>query len=128
MSVKDMMSILVVDDTSVSRGLIIASLEEIGFKKIDFAKDGASALDKASRQPTHLIISDHNMPGMSGLELLAKLRSQRATAKVGFVLISGTMTPQLIADAKKTGVNNILAKPFDTAKIRACLKPIVGPV
>ncbi|SFG14438.1 two-component system, chemotaxis family, response regulator CheY [Palleronia marisminoris] len=128
MSVKDTISILVVDDTSVSRGLITSSLEEIGFKKIDFAKDGESALDHALRKGCHLVISDQNMPGMSGLELLAKLRGHKTTAKVGFILVSGKLDQNLIDDARRHGANNVLAKPFDTPKLRACLKPMLGAV
>ena len=128
MSVKNSLSILVVDDTSVSRGLIIMSLEEIGFKRISFAKDGGSAFDLAVREGVHLVISDQNMPGMSGLELLGKLRQTRSTQKVGFILVSGKLDQSLIDDARRYGANNVLEKPFDTKKMRACLKPLVGVV
>ena len=80
MALRDSLSIMVVDDMSTSRSLIIMALEEMGIKKVDFAKDGTSALQALAARPVHLVISDYNMPGMDGLQLLQALRSNRSRA------------------------------------------------
>jgi two-component system chemotaxis response regulator CheY len=93
---------------------------------VDACSAGDVALDKATRQGFHIVISDHHMPGMTGLELLARLRSQKSTARIGFILISGSMNKAVLGDAQKWGLNNFLPKPFDTAKLKACLETVTG--
>lgn len=119
---------MVVDDTSVSRGLICMALDEIGIKNVHICRSGEEAYDFATRHGAHLVISDQNMPGLTGIQLLEKLRAQKATARIGFVLVSGSMTQSLLADARKFGLNNYLTKPFDTPKVRACLEAVTGPL
>jgi len=128
MSLRNSLKVLVVDDTSVSRGLICNSLEELGIKNVDFCSRGDTALDIATQRGIHLVISDHNMPGMTGIQLLEKLRTQKATSRIGFILVSGSMTQALLNDARKWGVNNFLPKPFDTPKLKACLETVTGPL
>lgn len=128
MSMRATLKILVVDDTSVSRGLITNALDEIGFANVDVCNAGDVAFNKASREGYHLVISDQHMPGMTGLELLANLRSQKATQRIGFILISGSMTKDILENAKKWGLNNFLPKPFDTPKMKACLETVTGPL
>lgn len=126
MSLKEKIRVLVVDDTSVSRGLICMSLEEIGIKNIDFCASGAEAYEIAQRKGVHIVISDYNMPGMDGIQLLAKLRGHKTTARVGFILISGSMTQKILTEARKYGLNNFLSKPFNTRKLKACLETVTG--
>ncbi|WGH80139.1 response regulator [Jannaschia ovalis] len=126
MSLKDQLSVVVVDDMSVSRGLILNALEQIGIGHVAALADGPTAFDHIARKGCHLVISDQNMPGMSGVELLAKLRQHAPTARVGFILISGTMTRELIETGRQFGLNNFLAKPFDANKVRDCIEAVVG--
>ena len=84
MSLKDSLRIMVVDDMSISRALITQSLEEIGVKNVGTESDPKAALGKLAAQPVHLVISDMNMPGMSGLDLLDALRHNRTTQRIGF--------------------------------------------
>lgn len=128
MSVKDRLSVMVVDDMSVSRGLIIQALEEIGLKSIDYCKDGESAFKRLAARPVHLVISDYNMPGANGLQLLAGLRQYKTTQKVGFILITGTASPELIEKGKQLGMNNYLKKPFSTTDLKVCIERVVGPL
>ena len=82
MSLKSTLSIMVVDDMSTSRGLITMALDEIGIKNVDFKSDGQSALTALAARPVHLVISDYNMPGLDGLQLLHGLRTNRSTQRI----------------------------------------------
>lgn len=128
MALRDSLSILIVDDMSTSRSLIIMALEEIGLKKLDFAKDGKDALQSLAKRPAHLIISDYNMPGMDGLHLLQALRQNRATQGIGFILVSGKFNQTIIDTGRKLGMNNFIQKPFTTAQMRDCIQAVTGPL
>ena len=126
MSLKETLTIMVVDDMSTSRGLITMALEEIGIKKVDFQSNGQDALRSISTRPVHLVISDYNMPGLDGLQLLESLRSNKLTSRIGFILVSGKLDETIIATGRKLGMNNFLRKPFSIAQLRQCLEAVVG--
>jgi two-component system, chemotaxis family, chemotaxis protein CheY len=128
MALKDSLSIMVVDDMATSRGLIIMALEEMGIKKIDFRKDGADALQSLVAKPVHLVVSDYNMPEMDGLGLLKSLRENRITSRIGFILVSGRITPEIMGAGKALGMNNYIQKPFSTQQLKACIQAVVGPL
>jgi len=111
MSILQKLEIMVVDDTSVSRMLITESLAEIGVKNISMAKDGKQALAALMAKPVHLVISDMNMPGLDGLGLLKALREFKPTAKIGFILLTGSADKSLIERGRQFGLNNFIAKP-----------------
>ncbi|MEL6933403.1 MAG: response regulator, partial [Pseudomonadota bacterium] len=114
MSTKDRLTVMVVDDMSVSRALIIQSLDDLGIRKVDYCVDGASAFKRLASQPVHLVISDYNMPGANGLQLLSGLRKYKTTQKIGFILITGMATAQIVDQGNELGMNNYLKKPFST--------------
>lgn len=128
MALRDNLRVMVVDDTSVSRALIIQSIEAMGIKHVQHAADGRKALDALTRSPAHLVVSDHNMPGMTGLEMLRVMRSGAATAKMAFILVTGRPDRALIEEGKKLGMNNFLPKPFKPADMKRCIEAVVGPV
>ena len=128
MALKDSLSIMVVDDMATSRGLIIMALEEMGIKKIDFRKDGVDALQSLVAKPVHLVVSDYNMPEMDGLALLKSLRENRITSRIGFILVSGRITPEIMSSGKALGMNNYIQKPFSTQQLKACIQAVVGPL
>lgn len=123
---KDSLSIMVVDDMSTSRGLILQALDEIGLYNCAYENSGTGALPKLAAKPVHLVISDHNMPGMSGLQLLQALRSNSSTARIGFILVTGRPTKEIIDTGRKLGMNNFLKKPFTTPQLKACIEQVVG--
>jgi two-component system, chemotaxis family, chemotaxis protein CheY len=126
MSLKDSLRVMVVDDMSVSRALISQSLDEIGVSHYATENDGRVALAKLVANPVHLVISDMNMPGMSGLQLLEALRQTRATQKIGFILITGTPSPEIMRVGRELGLNNLVRKPFTTAILRSAIESVVG--
>ncbi|GKY87699.1 response regulator [Sinisalibacter aestuarii] len=126
MPLRDQIRIIVVDDMSTSRGLITQALDGFGVRQVETAPDGPSALAKIARWPVHLVISDMNMPGMNGLQLLHALRSGAATRGVGFLLITGRADRQIVDTGKRLGMNNFLAKPFQPADLRGAIEAVVG--
>lgn len=126
MSLKDSLRVMVVDDMGVSRGLLIQAIEEMGIWKNQAENDGRAALNKLIADPVHLVLSDYNMPGMDGLELLKALRQNKSTARIGFILVTGNPTPDLVAKGKALGLNNIIKKPFSTASMKQCIESVVG--
>jgi two-component system, chemotaxis family, chemotaxis protein CheY len=112
MSLRESLRVMVIDDMSVSRALIEQSLDEMGIKHYQTENDGRRALGKLAANPVHLVISDMYMPGMTGLQLLSALRQARATQRIGFILITGSPTPEVVREGQELGLNNLVRKPF----------------
>ena len=126
MSLAAKLEVMVVDDTSVSRMLITESLNEIGITRLALCKDGKQALAALMIKPVHLVISDQNMPGLDGLGLLKALREFKPTAKIGFILVSGSPDKTLIERGRGLGLNNFIAKPFTTKAVRNAIEAVMG--
>lgn len=126
MSLKESIRIMVVDDMATSRGLITQALDEIGIKNYVTENDGSNALTKLAASPVHLVLSDFNMPGLDGLGLLKALRQNRSTQRIGFILVTGKPTPEIVAQAKTLGLNNMIKKPFTSVAMRQCIESVVG--
>ncbi|GBR26718.1 response regulator [Gluconobacter japonicus] len=119
---------LIVDDQTSIRQVLANSLAEIGFTHIAQRKDGKDALEYLEQNPTHLVISDFNMPVMDGLALLRAVRSNPKTQKVAFIILTSEASRELVQEAVKAGVNNFLAKPYTVAKLREVLEKVFGPI
>ena len=126
MSVRDKLRVLVVDDMSTSRGIILQALDAFGIRQVEYAGDGEAALNSLSKRPVHMVISDYNMPKMDGLKLLHAIRSEAAMAKTGFILISGRSDPAVLEAARKLRMNNFITKPFQHADLKAAIEAVVG--
>lgn len=126
MALRDQIRIMVVDDMSTSRGLITQALDAFGVRNVATSSDGPTALKTLEAKPVHLVISDFNMPGMDGLQLLHQLRSGAKTKGVGFILITGKADKAIIDKGKQLGMNNFLKKPFEPNDLRACIEAVVG--
>lgn len=126
MGLKDQLRVMVVDDMATSRGLITQALDDIGIKNYATENDGRRALERLTTAPVHLVLSDYNMPGLDGLGLLKAVRGQPATQKLGFILVTGRPTPELVSEAKRLGLNNMIKKPFTAASMKQCIESVVG--
>lgn len=117
MALKADIKILVVDDMSTMRKIIKNMLGQIGFTNITEADDGATAwpmIESASKEgaPYEFIISDWNMPQMSGLDLLKKVRATPGMEKLPFLMITAEAEQGNVVIAVKAGVSNFIVKPF----------------
>lgn len=126
MSLKDTLRIMVVDDMAISRGLLISALEEMGIFRVVAESSGRSAVDRIAKEPCHLILADYNMPGMDGIQLLEVLRRTRSTQRVGFILVTGSPTPEIIDRGRRLGLNNLVQKPFTTQSLKRAIESVVG--
>ncbi len=127
MSLRDSLRIMVVDDMSTSRGLIVQALEWMGIKHIAECRrrDGGDGQPGQERRCIWCS-SDYNMPGMDGLGLLQKLRTTPATAKLGFILVTGRADAALVQTGQKLGMNNLIKKPFTPQALKDCIERVVG--
>jgi two-component system chemotaxis response regulator CheY len=120
------LKVMVVDDTSVSRMLIVDGLNQIGIKNVAIAADGEQALKAMMAGPSHIVLSDFNMPKMDGLQLLRALREYAPTRQVGFILVTGRGDKELIMQGRAYGLNNYLPKPFTVESLKASIEAVVG--
>ena len=126
MSLRENLKILVVDDMSTSRGLLLQALDTLGIRNVSYATDGKDAMQKARTNPPHLVLSDLYMPEMNGLQLLQHLRHDPTTKRIGFILITGRSDEKVIKTGKSLGMNNFLPKPFTVADMKATIEAVVG--
>jgi two-component system chemotaxis response regulator CheY len=126
MSLAEQLKVLIVDDTTTSRMLVRDGLQEIGIKNISFASDGEQGLKHVMSTPTHLIISDFNMPKLDGLGLLQAIRKNGPTQKTPFIMLTGKGDKDLLQKAIQSGLNNYLTKPFTVPALKTALEAVVG--
>ncbi|WP_158814579.1 response regulator [Methylocapsa sp. S129] len=126
MALRDQLRVLVVDDTSVSRALICDALDQIGMKNVSIARDGEEGLHAMIAKPSHLVISDLNMPKLDGLGLLRAVRECEPIKKAAFILVTGRGDNAVVAQGRKYGLNNLLAKPFTVDSLRTSIEAVVG--
>ncbi len=126
MALRDQLRVLVVDDMSTSRGLIVQALDTFGVSHVTTAADAKAALVSLAQSPAHIVISDYNMPGSSGLDLLQALRGAQTTQSIGFILITGKADVEIIERGRTLGMNNYVKKPFEPSQLRHAIEAVVG--
>lgn len=108
---------LVVDDMDAIRTLVKACLKDLGATQIVVAFDGESAWDYVNSQTIDVIISDWDMPKMSGIELLTKVRSHEEYNHIPFLLLTAVNEKGNVVEALKAGVTDYLSKPFQPKEL-----------
>jgi two-component system chemotaxis response regulator CheY len=120
------MNILIVDDSKAMRHIIVRSLRDIGVANTTFleASDGSEALKVIRDAHPELVISDFNMPGMSGVDLLRAMRADGIATCFGFV--TSEASAQLKKEAMEAGAHFIATKPFTAASLSQTLQPVLA--
>lgn len=102
------------------------ALETIGFRNIQVAADGEQALNAMINTPSHIVISDMNMPKMNGLQLLRAIRNYKPISRTPFIILTGSPDKSFLDEGRKLGLNNYLAKPFSPPQLRQAIEAITG--
>jgi len=112
------MKVLVVDDFATMRRIVKNILNQIGFKNIIEADDGSSALEVLKKNKVDLIMSDWNMPKVTGLELLKAVRSDESMKDMPFLMVTAEGQKDSVVQTVQAGVSDYIVKPFtaDTVK------------
>ena len=106
------MKVLVVDDFSTMRRIVKNILRQLGFTNIVEADDGSTAWDLLQRESVDFIVSDWNMPIMTGIDLLRKVRASPEYATVPFLMVTAEAQQENIIEAAQAKVSNYIVKPF----------------
>lgn len=112
------MKILIVDDFSTMRRIIKNVLHELGFDNTEEADDGTSALPMLKAGNYDFLITDWNMPGMQGIDLLKALRAEPKLAKLPVLMVTAEAKREQIVKAAEAGVNGYIVKPFTAETLK----------
>ena len=112
------MRFLVVDDSSTMRRIIINTLQKLGQQDCVEASNGREGLEKLALGPVDMIITDWNMPEMSGIDFIRAVRTMEGHANLPVLMVTTNAAKDDIVEALRAGVNNYVVKPFtpDTIK------------
>ncbi|KJG64808.1 chemotaxis response regulator CheY [Photobacterium kishitanii] len=111
-------SILVVDDFATMRRIVKSQLNELGYTNVDEADDGATALPLLQTGKYQFLITDWNMPTMSGLDLLKNVRANPSIMHIPVMMITAEAKRDNIIEAAKAGVNGYIVKPFNSKALK----------
>jgi len=118
------MKILVVDDFSTMRRIIKNVLHELGYSNTDEADDGKTALPMLQGGSYDFVITDWNMPGMQGIDLLKAIRSDSKLASTPVLMVTAEAKKDQIVMAAQAGVNGYIVKPFTAETLREKISKI----
>jgi two-component system, chemotaxis family, chemotaxis protein CheY len=112
------MRFLVVDDSSTMRRIIINTLNKLGHMEVVEASNGREGLERLAATPVDVIITDWNMPEMTGIEFIRSVRANDKLPQVPVLMVTTNAAKDDIVEALRAGVNNYVVKPFtpDTMK------------
>jgi two-component system chemotaxis response regulator CheY len=119
------MKILVVDDFSTMRRIVRNLLKELGFTNVQEAEDGADALQKLQNDDTfEFVVSDWNMPNMTGIELLRNIRKDAKLKHLPVLMVTAEAKRENIIEAAQAGASGYVVKPFTAATLNEKLSKI----
>ncbi|CUS97259.1 two-component system, chemotaxis family, response regulator CheY [Candidatus Kryptobacter tengchongensis] len=116
---------LVVDDSPTMRRIVINALKNIGYTDIVEAEDGKDALAKLYAEKIDFIITDWNMPNMTGLELTKAVRSDPNFANIPILMVTTRGMKQDVLEALQARVNNYIVKPFTPQVLKEKIEQIL---
>jgi two-component system chemotaxis response regulator CheY len=118
------MKILVVDDFSTMRRIIKNLLKDLGFANIQDADDGNTALPMLQQGDFDFVVTDWNMPGMQGIDLLRAIRADDKLKHLPVLMVTAEAKKEQIVAAAQAGVNGYVVKPFTAATLKEKLDKI----
>lgn len=118
------MKFLVVDDFSTMRRIVRNLLKELGFTNVDEAEDGVIALQKLRASDFDFVVTDWNMPNMTGIELLRAIRADAALKALPVLMITAEAKKENIIEAAQAGASGYIVKPFTAGTLSEKLNKI----
>ena len=118
------MKILVVDDFSTMRRIIKNLFRDLGFANIQEADDGNTALPMLKQGDFDFVVTDWNMPGMQGIDLLRAIRADASLKHIPVLMVTAEAKKEQIVAAAQAGVNGYVIKPFTAATLKEKLVKI----
>ncbi len=115
---------LVVDDFSTMRRIVRNLLKELGFVNVQEAEDGVEALSKLRGDKFDFVVSDWNMPNMTGIELLMAIRADASLKHLPVLMVTAEAKKENIIQAAQAGASGYVVKPFTAATLDEKLKKI----
>lgn len=119
------MKFLVVDDFSTMRRIIKNLLIDLGYANVTEADDGATALPMLQAGNFDFLVTDWNMPGMPGLDLLKAVRADARLAKMPVLMLTAEAKREQIIEAAQAGVNGYVIKPFTAVTLKEKIDKIL---
>ena len=120
------MKILVVDDFSTMRRIVKNCLQEIGYTDISEADDGNTALPMLQAGAFDFLITDWNMPGMPGLDLLKAVRADARLGKMPVLMLTAEAKREQIVEAVQAGASGYVIKPFTAVTLKEKLDKMLA--
>jgi two-component system, chemotaxis family, chemotaxis protein CheY len=124
MSANTNMKILVVDDFQTMRRIIRNYLRQLGFNNVEEAEDGDVALEKLIETQFDFVITDWNMPKMTGIDLLKKIRTENNFKNIPVLIITAEAEKENVVQAAQAGVNDYIVKPFTPEVLQSKIEKI----
>ncbi|MBM7036313.1 chemotaxis response regulator CheY [Vibrio sp. 188UL20-2] len=118
------MKILIVDDFSTMRRIVKNLLRDLGFNNTQEADDGLTALPMLKKGDFDFVVTDWNMPGMQGIDLLKNIRSDDSLKHLPVLMITAEAKREQIIEAAQAGVNGYIVKPFTAGTLKEKLDKI----
>lgn len=112
------MKILIVDDFSTMRRIIKNLLRDLGYTNMAEADDGITALPMLQNSNYDFLVTDWNMPGMQGIDLLKAVRNDPKLAGLPVLMVTAESKRDQIVEAAQAGVNGYIVKPFTAATLK----------
>ena len=122
------MKFLVVDDIATMRRIVKSVLNELGYSNVTEADDGSTALPLLRDGDFDFLITDWNMPGMPGLDLLKAVRANAKLAKLPVLMLTAEAKRDQIVEAAQAGVNGYVIKPFTADVLKKKLAKILEAI
>jgi two-component system chemotaxis response regulator CheY len=122
------MNILIVDDFSTMRRIIRNLLRDLGFNNSQEADDGNTALSMLQNGHYDFLVTDWNMPGMTGIDLLKAVRADEKLAALPVLMVTAEANREQIIEAAQAGVNGYIVKPFTAVTLKEKISKIFEPV